>query len=361
VLATYHNNQRGLENDRSSSFAKRIGEHQVQLFSLQNKQGLIAEITNYGGKVVSLLVPDREGNLADIVLGFDSLEHYLNAKEPYFGALIGRFCNRIARGAFTLNDKKYTLATNDGEHHLHGGNKGFHAVVWDACQPDGQTLELRYCSPDGEEGYPGNLQVLVTYQLTDLNELSITYTASCDAATIINLTHHSFFNLSGDLQQSINDHELVIHANHYTPVDEGLIPTGSIAEVEGTPFDFRRPKAIGEDINQTHQQLHFGKGYDHNFVLNKAICEGELHLAARVLHPPSGRKMEVWTTEPGLQLYGGNFLSGQDVGKEGKAYPYRCAFCLETQHFPDAPNQRAFPKSELLPGEVYYSKTRYKF
>lgn len=320
-----------------------------------------ADITNYGGKVVSLFVPDKDGQLSDIVQGFNDIDGYLSAKEPYFGALIGRYGNRIAQGKFSLDGREYTLATNNGAHHLHGGLKGFNAVVWDAVQKDDQTLELSYLSPDGEEGYPGNLNVKVRYELSNENSFRISYEAETDATTIINLTHHSFFNLSGNLGSSINDHILSIYADGYTPVDEGLIPTGTIEPVANTPFDFRSPKSIGKDLETQHPQLLFGKGYDHNFVLNKAIFEGGLHLAAKVLHPASGREMEVWTTEPGLQFYSGNFLNGEDIGKAGIAYPFRSAFCLETQHFPDSPNQPAFPSTLLRPGAMYKSTTEYRF
>lgn len=334
----------------------------IQIYRLTNQNGLSADITNYGGKVVRLLVPDRNGKLEDIVQGFDHIEGYLNAKEPYFGALIGRYGNRIAKGKFSLGGKEYTLATNNGTNHLHGGKKGFHTVVWDAKQTDKQTLELSYLSPDGEEGYPGNLHVKVVYQLTDDNDLLITYSATTDAPTVVNLTHHSFFNLSGNLSKSINKHQLTIYADSYTPVDEGLIPTGEIASVEGTPFDFRQSKMIGKDLEAYHDQLSFGRGYDHNFVLSGQQTDGNsMKLAATVLEPVSGRIMEVWTTEPGLQFYGGNFLNGQDTGKGGIVYPFRSAFCLETQHFPDSPNQAHFPSTVLLPDQVLNSQTRYHF
>jgi aldose 1-epimerase len=338
-----------------------IDGKQAQTFTLKNEAGLRADITNYGGRVLSFYVPDRNGALADIVQGFDDIEGYLNAREPYFGALIGRFGNRIANGCFLLKGRQYRLACNNGAHHLHGGPNGFHAVVWDARQLDSQTLELNYFSPDGEEGYPGNLKVKVTYTLTANQDLQIEYFATTDAATIINLTHHSFFNLSGKLGQNISDHHLTIFAEHYLPIDEGSIPTGAIASVTGTPFDFRRPKSIGQDLDQEHEQLSFGRGYDHNFVLQGAVNEAGMQLAAEVLHPSSGRRMEVWTTEPGLQFYGGNFLEGKDIGKDGTAYPFRSAFCLETQHFPDSPNHPNFPSTVLEPGQTYQSRTIYRF
>jgi aldose 1-epimerase len=341
------------------NFEKIVDGKQVSLYVLENEQGTVAEITNYGGKVVSLWLPDKSGNYEDVVLGHENIDDFLNAKEKYFGALIGRYGNRIAHGKFTLDDKEYTLATNNGANSLHGGNKGFDAVVWDAKQVDAQTLELTYLSKDGEEGYPGNLVVRVLYQLTDENELKIEYWATTDQSTVVNLTHHSFFNLHGAGNGTINDHLLQIHAAHYTPVDAGLIPTGEIAAVEGTPFDFQELKPIGAELEVKNQQLDYGMGYDHNFVLEQ---NGEgLNYAVKVVEPTSGRVMEVYTNEPGLQFYGGNFLDGSIVGKEGKAYEFRTAFCLETQHFPDSPNQPNFPSTRLDPGEEYYSICVYRF
>lgn len=347
---------------KPADFDKTIDGKKVSLFFLKNKNGLNAAITNYGGKVVSLMVPDRYGNMADIVLGYPNIDGYLHAREPYFGALIGRYGNRIAKGKFSLNGQDYTLATNNGLNHLHGGKKGFNAVVWDALQPDSQTLVLTYLSADGEEGYPGNLQVKVTYKLTNQNELSITYEATTDKATVINLTHHSFFNLNGEGNGTINDHVLQINADRYTPVDEGLIPTGELAAVNGTPFDFRKPITIKQNLEAANNQLKYGKGYDHNFVLNKNEANAAgLTLAARISEPLSGRTMEVWTNEPGLQFYGGNFLNGKDIGKASKPYLFRSAFCLETQHFPDSPNKTNFPSTTLQPGEIYHSVCVYKF
>ncbi|WP_421810054.1 aldose epimerase family protein [Flagellimonas sp.] len=341
------------------NFEKIVDGKQVSLYVLENEQGTVAEITNYGGKVVSLWLSDKSGNYEDVVLGHENIDDFLNAKEKYFGAIIGRYGNRIAHGKFTLDGKEYTLATNNGDNSLHGGNKGFDAVVWDAKQVDAQTLELTYLSKDGEEGYPGNLSVRVLYQLTDANELKIEYWATTDQSTVVNLTHHSFFNLHGAGNGTINDHLLQIHAAHYTPVDAGLIPTGEIAAVEGTPFDFQELKPIGAELEVKNQQLDYGMGYDHNFVLEQ---NGEgLNYAAKVVQPTSGRAMEVYTNEPGLQFYGGNFLDGSIVGKEGKAYEFRTAFCLETQHFPDSPNQPDFPSTRLDPGEEYYSICVYRF
>jgi aldose 1-epimerase len=346
---------------KASDFDTTINGKKTALYFLKNKNGLEAAITNYGGKVVSLLVPDRNGKIADVVLGFSSIQDYLKAG-PYFGALIGRYGNRIANGRFSIDGQIFQLATNNGVNHLHGGKVGFNAVVWDAKQINSQTLELSYLSLDYEEGYPGNLNVKVTYQLTDSNELQISYEATTDKATIINLTHHSFFNLQGEGNGTINDHLLTINADKYTPVGEGLIPTGELAKVEGTPFDFKNQKAIGHDLYTPNEQFDLAKGYDHNFVLirNHPDSRG-LVQAAIVEEPMSGRVMEVCTSEVGLQFYGGNFLNGKDVGKSGKPYLYRSAFCLEAQHYPDSPNQPNFPSTILKPGETYHSLCIYRF
>ena len=342
-----------------SNFNTTIDGKQVELFNLTNANGLVAQITNYGGRVVSLWTPGHDGNYKDIVLGYDTFEGYLNSNEIYFGALIGRYGNRLNKGKFILDGKEYTLARNNNENHLHGGLKGFNDVVWSAKQLDNQTLELKYLSKDMEEGYPGNLTVKVIYKLTDTNELKVEYWATTDAPTVVNLTHHSFFNLHGAGKGSINDHVLHINATHYTPVDEGLIPTGEIVNVANTPMDFREPTAIGKRVSSDFEQLKFGMGYDHNWVLNTS--KEKIHLAARVTEPKSGRTMEVYTNEPGLQFYGGNFLNGKDVGKYGLSYEHRAAFCLETQHFPDSPNHSNFPATRLNPGEEYYSICIYKF
>ena len=342
-----------------SDFETEIDGKQVQLYTLKNHSGMISEITNYGGKVVSLWTSNRKGHYEDIVLGYSNIKDYLKSKEKYFGALIGRYGNRIADGKFVLNDKEYDLAQNNGLNHLHGGNKGLESVVWDAKQVDGQTLELRYISKNMEEGYPGNLNIKVVYKLTNNNELKIEYWASTDEPTIINLTHHSFFNLKGAGNGAINNHLLQINAAYYTPVDNGLIPTGEIASVENSPFDFQKMIEIGQRVDAENQQLKYGLGYDHNFVLNQKL-EG-LNYAAKVVEPVSGRTMEVYTNEPGLQFYGGNFLNGTEIGKNNKAYDYRTAFCLETQHFPDSPNKNNFPTTKLNPGEKYYSICIYKF
>lgn len=329
----------------------------LKSFTLTNANGVKMEVTNYGGRIVSLFVPDKDGKAEDVVLGYDSLRQYLTGN-LYFGAMIGRYGNRIAKGKFSLNGKEYQLALNNGANALHGGPRGFHQVYWNVV-PKENSLEMTYRSADGEENYPGNLSVKVTYSLTDKNEVVIDYEATTDAETIVNLTHHSFFNLAGAGNGDILDHELTIAAEQFCPVDSGLIPSGELKKVKGTPFDFSSPHKIGERINQLDEQLKYGKGYDHNWVLTKKA--NELSLAAKVREPKSGRTMEVWTTEPGLQFYSGNFLDGKDVGKGNKAYAYRTAFCLEAQHFPDSPNHANFPTTVLKPGEVYKQKTIYKF
>ena len=342
------------------NFQTEINGKTTGLFKLENDNGIEVYITNYGGRIVSWLVPDRDGKNADIVLGYDSIEGYLNSNEVYFGSLIGRYGNRIAEGKFELDGTEYTLAINNPPNHLHGGPNGFHNVIWDAKQISDKHLRLQYFSEDGEEGYPGNLQVQVHYLLNNDNELMIDYTAVTDQKTVINLTNHAFFNLAGAGSGTVNNHELMINAEHFTPVDSTLIPTGEIAPVAGTPFDFTSPKAIGRDLDQENEQLDFGMGFDHNFVLNKQN-QGALELAARVYEPESGRVMEVLTTEPGIQFYGGNFLDGSDTGKEGVPYEFRSAFCLETQHFPDSPNQPNFPTTVLEPGEMYHTVTVHRF
>ena len=350
-------NQKELKLIHKQNFESTIDGKQVHLFTLTNKNNLVTQITNYGGRLVSLWVPDKFGDFEDIVLGYDTLEGYLQSNEIYFGALIGRYGNRIAKGKFSLNDSTYNLATNNQDNHLHGGKKGFHNVVWDAKQISDSALELKYLSKDGEEGYPGNLYVTVVYKLTDHNELEINYTATTDRATPINLTHHSFFNLNGAGKGKINDHILQINASHYTPIIAGLIPTGSIETVNNTPFDFRAPTPIAKHLNDENQQLKYGFGYDHNFVL-----EGSgLKVAAVIVEPNSGRKMKVITNEPGLQFYGGNFLDGKDIGKGKNPYGYRSAFCLETQHFPNSPNQSNFPSTILNIYNQYTSICIYKF
>ena len=331
------------------------------LYTLTNANGIVAKITNYGGIVTELWVPDRTGAMGDIVLGFDNLSDYVK-NNPYFGCIVGRYGNRIAKGRFTLDGVTYTLATNNGENHLHGGIKGFDKVLWQA-EPveakDGVGLRLRYTSKDMEEGYPGTLEATVAYMLTNANELRIDYTATADKPTVCNLTHHGYFNLAGQGTGDILGHILTLNADCYTPVDAGLIPTGQIAPVKGTPMDFTKPTAIGARINREFEQIRFGGGYDHNWVLNKK--PDELTLAASVYEPTRGRVMEIWTTEPGVQFYAGNFLDGTLTGKGGKAYGRRCGFCLETQHYPDSPNQPNFPSTTLRPGQTYRTTTVHKF
>jgi aldose 1-epimerase len=340
-------------------FGKTQAGEPVELYTLTNSKGMEVAITNYGGIVVSIKVPDRTGKLADVVLGFDNLEGYL-LPPPYFGAVIGRYGNRIAHGKFTLDGVEYTLPRNDGGNTLHGGPKGFDKVLWKAREVEkGRGLELTYLSPDGEAGFPGNLSVTVTYTLTDANELKIDYRATTDKDTVVNLTNHSYFNLAGQGNGDILGHLMMINADGYTPVGRGLIPTGKIEPVEGTPFDFRKPEPIGARIGAKDPQLQMARGYDHNFVLNR---KGDgLELAARVVEPTTGRVLEVLTTEPGVQFYSGNFLDGSIHGKGGKVYGFRSGFCLETQHFPDSPNKPEFPSTELKPGQVYHTTTVYRF
>jgi len=331
----------------------------VDIFTLRNANGAEARITNYGGIVTSLKVTDRQGKLGDVVLGFDTLEEYLKG-HPYFGCIIGRYGNRIGGAKFTLDGKTYTLAANNGPNHLHGGLKGFDKAVWDAKPFQsklGPALELRYVSKDGEEGYPGNLSVTATYTLTQDNALRLDFTATTDKPTLCNLTHHSYFNLA--CRGDILGHEVMINADTFTPEDSTLIPTGELRPVKGTPLDFTNPTAIGARINLDDEQIRFGKGYDHNWVLNKPA--GALGLAARVYEPTTGRVMEVLTTEPGMQFYTGNFLDGTHVGKRGWRYEHRHAFCMEPQHYPDSPNKPQFPSTVLRPGEVYRNTIIYRF
>jgi aldose 1-epimerase len=333
----------------------------MNIFSINNNQGVEVQILNYGGRIVKLITPDKSGIFQDIVLGYDNLEDYLKSNEKYFGATIGRYANRIKNGKVSIKNKSYQLSNNDGSNSLHGGLNGFHNVIWEVKQLSTNQIELTYFSKDGEEGFPGNLNVKVTYSLNDDNELMVEYTANTDKTTIVNLTHHSFFNLSGFPQKNINNHILQIPAGFYTPVGKGLIPTGEIRSVEGTPFDFRKQVAIGERINLHDEQLILGKGYDHNWILEKYAENNEVRLAAKVTEPVSGRVMEVFTNEPGIQFYSGNFLNGSDVGKNNIAYNFRTAFCLETQHFPDSPNFSHFPSVQVNPGELYHSICIYRF
>jgi aldose 1-epimerase len=333
----------------------------VELFTLTNAHGVEIRANTYGGIIVSLRVPDRNGRLDDVVLGYDSLEGYLRSS-PYFGAIVGRYGNRIAGARFVLDGTTYRLAANDGPNHLHGGIRGFDKVVWQAApfQSDsGVGVTLSYTSPDGEEGYPGRLKASVRYLLTDRDELIVDYDATSDKATPVNLTQHSYFNLVGGGRRDILDHQLWINADGFTPVDSTLIPTGAIDSVAGTPFDFRTPTAIGARIGQDQPQLRFGSGYDHNFVLRR---EGSgLAHAARLVEPTSGRTLDIYTTEPGLQFYSGNFLDGTITGKGGQVYGHRYGLCLETQHYPDSPNHPQFPSTILRPGDEYQSRTVFAF
>jgi aldose 1-epimerase len=332
----------------------------VELFTLRNRKGVTATVMGYGGVVVSLTAPDREGRLADIVLGFDALPPYLKPN-PYFGALVGRYGNRIAKGEFKLDGQVYSLPKNNGENTLHGGNEGFGRKLWSiryGAAKDGSAVELSYVSRDGEEGFPGTLSTRVTYTLTEASELRIEYEATTDKPTVLNLTNHSYFNLAGPGAGDILGHVLRIDADRFTPVAKGLIPTGVLQSVAGTPFDFRTPTPIGARISAKDEQIELAGGYDHNFVLNGEA--GTLRVVARVSEPRSGRVLEVLTTEPGVQFYTGNFLDGSVVGKGGQAYKRNSGFCLETQHFPDSPNQPSFPTTVLRPGATYKTTTVYR-
>ena len=328
---------------------------------LKNSQGMEVHAIPYGGIITSIRVPDRMGRLDDVVLGYDNADSYMKNNGPFMGAIVGRYGNRIAKGTFTLDGQTYQLARNNGPNHLHGGNKGFDKVTWQVEEfrnSDGTGVTFKYTSPDGEEGYPGRLQAHVTYTLTERNELIVDYLATADKATPVNLTQHSYFNLTGGTRD-ILDHEVTIDADRYTPVDPTMIPTGSLQSVDGTPFDFRQPSTIGSRINGADEQLRNGMGYDHNFVLNRS-AEGLVH-AAHVVEPSTGRVLDVSTTEPGIQFYTGNFLDGSITGKSGRVYQRRFAFCLETQHFPDSPNQPQFPSTILRPGSEYRSRTIFAF
>ncbi|HRN57971.1 MAG TPA: aldose epimerase family protein [Agriterribacter sp.] len=344
-----------------TNFEDSIDGKPTALYILKNKTGACAAITNYGGRLVSLVVPDKDGKPVDVVVGFKNVQDYVHSTEPYFGATIGRVGNRIAKGKFSLDGKTYTLFTNNGPNTLHGGKKGYQDVVWDAGQPNDSTLQLKYLSKDGEEGFPGNLDITVVYTLASGNTLKIDYHATTDQKTVVNLTNHAFFNLNGEGSGTINDHLLQINADKYTPVDATLIPTGQLEAVAGTPFDFREPTAIGKRIDTVNnQQLKNGNGYDHNFVLNEND-PATLHEAAEATGDKSGIVMKVYTTEPGLQFYGGNFMQGKNTFKSGAKDDFRTAFCLETQHFPDAPNQKHFPSIVLEPGREYKTSTVYTF
>jgi aldose 1-epimerase len=346
---------------KKTSFGKTKSGVAIDRYTLRNKNGLEVSVINYGGIITSLLTPDKNSVFEDVVLGFDSLSSY-EEKNPFFGALIGRFGNRIAKGQFTLDGKRYALAKNDGENHLHGGEKGFDKVIWaieEYPSSEGKAIKLTYLSKDMEEGYPGNLQVEVIYTLTDADELKVAYKATTDKKTVVNLTQHSYFNLSGNTKSDILNHSLTLNADQFLPVDKTLIPTGALTNVSGTPFDFKEATPIGSRINNTHEQLKFGLGYDHCWVLNAG--QDTLRKAATLYDAVSGRQLEIFTTEPGIQFYSGNFLDGSLIGKNKSVYAHRSGLCLETQHFPDSPNQSSFPSVELGPGDVYSSHTIFKF
>ncbi len=331
----------------------------ISLYTFRNEKGMEATVSNFGGRLVTLKVPDRSGKFEDVVLGYDTLVPYTKPN-PFFGTLVGRYANRIANGEFTLNGKKYTLLKNNGPNSLHGGAQGFDKKAWQAeIGKDGQSLQLTYLSKDGEEGYPGNLTAVVTYSLSKDNALTIDYAATTDADTVLNLTNHSYFNLAGHGNGKILDHQLTINADKFTPVNANLIPTGELKNVEGTPFDFRQSTAIGARIDSNDPQMQFGKGYDHNFVLNGNGDSASL--AARITDPQSGRVMEVLTTQPGVQLYTANHIEGQIQGKGGAIYHFRGAYCFETQHFPDSPNQPSFPTTVLKPGDKFHQTTIFRF
>jgi aldose 1-epimerase len=344
-----------------SVFGKLDDGREVFLYTLANGNGVIAQIINYGATLVSLRVPDRDGKIADVVLGYDSLPGYINGTS-YFGATVGRYANRIAKGSFILDGKQYQLAVNNGENHLHGGKIGFNKVLWDV-KDLGNSVEpyvkLEYASRDGEEGYPGTVTLKVTYTLTNKNELRIDYEGTTDKPTILNPTHHSYFNLSGNFSSQILDHLLTIEADGFTPISSDLIPTGQIASVENTPMDFRTPTRIGARINDPYEQLTLAKGYDHNYVLRDD--NGKIRKAAELYDPPSGRHMTVFTDQPGLQFYAGNFLDGTAVGKNGVAYGFRTGLSVEAEDFPDSPNKPNFPSAVLRPGQTYHQTTIYQF
>ena len=336
----------------------------VEEYTLANPNGVEVKIITYGGTITSIMAPDRSGTLANVALGFENLKDY-ETRSPFFGCITGRFANRIAAGKFAIDGQEYRLALNNGPNALHGGLKGFDKRVWAAAPVPGagdEGVELAYLSPDGEEGYPGNLSVKVVYTLTEQNEVRIDYTATTDKPTVVNLTNHCYFNLAGEGAGATYDHILKLNADRYTPVDASLIPTGELAPVAGTPLDFRLPKAIGPGSRSDHEQIVKGKGYDHNFVLNRLSPDDKtLVMAARLYDPGSGRIMETWTTEPAVQFYGGNFLDGSVYGASGRAYRQSDGLCLETQHYPDSPNQPQFPTTLLRPGQIYRATTTYKF
>ncbi|MGP1435326.1 MAG: aldose epimerase family protein [Phocaeicola sp.] len=346
---------------KRADFQKTVQGKQTDLFVLKNKNGAELAVTNYGGAVAALMMPDKNGQFANVIQGHDSIDHVINSHEPFLSTLVGRYGNRIEKGKFLLNGKEYQLAINNGPNHLHGGPTGFHARVWDAEQTNEQTLKLHYVSADGEEGFPGKLEVHVEYQLSDDNEFIIKYSATTDKKTICNMTHHGFYSLSGldNPTATIDNNIVTINADYYLPIDNTSIPFGDVAKVEGTPFDFRTPHVVGCRIDDKIQQIEFGAGYDHCFVLNKREA-GSLTFAAKCVEPNSGRVMEVYTTEPGVQVYTSNWHNGF-AGWHGTTFPRRSAICFEAQHFPDTPNKGHFPSCVLNPGEEYKQTTIYKF
>jgi len=364
LLFTACNNDKKKQEEVSlipeaKAYQTQIDGKQTDLYVISNKSGMQAAFTNYGGRITSLLVPDQKGKLTDVVIGFDSVSQFVKSSEAYFGATIGRYGNRIAKGKFKLEGKDYQLTINNGVNTLHGGTVGYQAVMWDGKKVGDSAIVFTYLSKDGEQGFPGNLNVKVTYTLTAKNELKMDYEATTDKATVVNLTNHAYFNLNGSGTGTINNHLVQINADKYTPVDSTLIPTGTNESVKGTPFDFTTPQTIGSRVDEKNVQLINGKGYDHNFVLN-ASTSG-LTKAATVTGDKSGIVMTIYTQEPGLQFYGGNFMKGKNKMKRGSSDEFRTAFCMETQHFPDSPNQPSFPSTELKPGQVYKTQSVYQF
>ncbi len=344
----------------SSAFSENIDGKAANLYTLKNESGATAYLSNFGARLVGLLVPDKDGTLTDVVLGFNKASDFNNPKEPFFGTIVGPFGNRIAKGQFTLDGETFTLPTNNGPNTLHGGLKGVHFANWEVKSANDKAITFAYTLPDNNEGFPGPIHMEVTYSLSDNNELGIAYKATSDKKTVINLTNHSYFNLNGEGSGTITDHELKLYADKITPVDSTLIPTGELSEVKGTPFDFTTAKTIGKDINQDDEQLKFGGGYDHNFVLNDTKIDGLNH-AATLSGDKSGIVMDIYTQEPGIQFYSGNFMAESVTLKNGAKDSYRTGLCLEPQHFPDSPNQPKFPSTTLNPGDTYSTKSIYKF
>jgi aldose 1-epimerase len=349
-----------VDNIDAAAFEQTIDGRATALYTMVNNNGMGVKVTNFGARVVAICVPDANGNPLDVAFGYDNLDDYTApGGETFYGAAIGRYGNRIGNAKFELDGKVFNLPANDGPNHLHGGPKGYFDVVWDAEQVSGSKIIFTYNSADGEMGYPGNLEISMVYELTDKNGLRIEYTATTDKATVCNLTNHTYFNLSGEGTETINDHVLMINADKITPVDEGLIPTGELADVKGTPFDFTTPAPIGERVDSDHPQMIYGGGYDHNWVLNNT--EEKVALAATLYSPVTNIQMDVFTDQPGIQFYGGNFIDGSTIGKRGIPYSYRSGLCLETQHFPDSPNKPQFPSTTLRPDETYKHVCEYRF